>query len=258
MTAVPDVAAATFGLAWGSFVGLLIDRVPRGEDVVRSRSRCDACGTVLRARDLVPVFSWLVLRGRCRVCGARVTARWTVVELSCAALAVVAWRAAAGDPSRAILVGSFLGILLALTLIDLDCRRLPNAIVYPATAVAAATIVVVALAGGPLDAIDAAIGAGSFGGCLFAIVALSRGGMGMGDVKLAGLIGLVIGSIDLGSVAVAAGAAVLLGGLAGMLALARGADRRSALPFGPMLAAGALVAVVAGRPIADAYLGLFA
>lgn len=165
--------------------------------------------------------------------------------------------AVAGDAIVAALLGMFLGLLVGLSLIDLEHRRIPNAIVYPAASVAALGIAVSALLGGPLDILGAIVGAVAFGGGLFVIALVSRGGMGMGDVKLGGLIGLVLGAVDLRSVGVAAAAAVLFGGVAGLIALLRGADRKSALPFGPMLAAGAFVASIAGPELADAYLGLF-
>lgn len=258
-TGAPDltgfwlVTAAIAGAAWGSFVGVLVDRVPLGRGL-GGRSRCDACERTLGARDLVPMVSWIVGRGRCRSCGARVTPLWTAIEVGCAALATSA-TIAFDEPWTAVLVGAFSGILLGLTVIDLRHRRLPNAIVLPTAVVCAALIVAAAIAGAPLDAVHAALGGVAFGGALLIVEVASRGGMGMGDVKLAGLIGLVVGAVDLASVAVAAGAAILLGGLAAIVALVRGADRRSALPFGPMLAAGALIGLFLGRPIAAAYVG---
>lgn len=248
--------AALFGLFWGSFAGVLVCRVPAGGDAIRGRSRCDACDAVLGWRDLVPVASWVAARGRCRHCGASVSSRWTRIELVCAILfALLAGIVV--DPWRIVLVAPFSAILVALTVIDLEHRRLPNAIVYPSLAVGAIWILIAWLLGGPLDPIGAAIGSLAYGGMLLLIALVSRGGMGIGDVKLASLVGLVVGAIDLPSVGVAAAAGILFGGVAGIIALARGADRRSALPFGPMLAAGALVAVAFGPPLADAYLGLF-
>ena len=157
-----------------------------------------------------------------------------------------------------MLLAPFSAILVALTLIDLEHHRLPNAIVYPCVAAAAVFVVVARVSGGDLDPVSGGIGGVSYGGALLLIALVSRGGMGIGDVKLAGLIGVVIGAVDLPSVAVAGAAAILLGGIAGIVALLRGADRRSGLPFGPMLAVGALVAVFFGPPLAGAYLGLFA
>lgn len=184
------------------------------------------------------------------------TARWTGIELASAALVVIAM-ASAADLWGAALLSLFLGVLLALAMIDLEHRRLPNAIVYPSLLIAAGLITVARFAGSALDPIDALLGGCAFGGGLFLVHLLSGGGMGMGDVKVGALIGLVVGAVDLRAVGVAAGAAIAFGGIAGLVALARGADRRSAIPFGPMLALGALVGVVWGAPLADAYLGLF-
>lgn len=163
----------------------------------------------------------------------------------------------AEDIWQVLLLAPFLGVLLALTAIDLEHRRLPNAIVYPSVVVAGALIAGADLAGGSPSLGNAVIGALAFGGVLLLVAILSRGGMGLGDVKLAALIGLVVGAVDLASVGVAAGVAILLGGVAAFVALLRGAERRTALPFGPMLAGGALTAVLAGPRIASAYLGLF-
>lgn len=244
--------AAMFGAAWGSFVGVLVDRVP-GRRGIGGRSHCDACGRTLGAADLVPILSWGIARGRCRTCGARITPLWTLVEVGCALLAVLA--VLAFEPWTAVLVGASSGLLLGLTIIDVRHRRLPNAIVYGAATASAVYVVVAAAFGAPLEPFDAAVGAVAFGGGLLVVEIASRGGMGMGDVKLASTIGLVVGAIDLPSVAVAAGSAILLGGVAAIVALARGAGRRSALPFGPMLAAGALVGMFLGRPLAAAYVG---
>lgn len=248
--------AALFGLLWGSFAGVLVSRVPSGGDAIRGRSRCDACASVLDARDLIPVASWLLLRRRCRRCGVPVSGRWTWIELACATLfALIAY--VIRDPGRVILLAPFAAILLALTLIDLEHHRLPNSIVYPSIGVAAVLIVIVRLVGGSLDPVGSGIGMLAFGGTFLLIALVSRGGMGIGDVKFAALIGLVIGAVDLPSVGVAAAAAIVLGGLTAAVALTRGATRHSAIPFGPMLASGALIAVLAGPLLADAYMRLF-
>lgn len=249
-------ASGALGLFFGSFFGVLVDRIPAGEDVVSGRSRCRSCGRVLTPFDLVPVVSWMVLRGRCRGCGARIGVRPLLIEIGTGLLFAVATLVAV-DPWQSVLLAPFLGVLLALTAIDLEHRRLPNALVYPSVILAAAIVLAAQPFDGALSLSNAVLGAVAFGGGLLLVAILSRGGMGLGDVKLAGLIGAVVGAVDLPSVAVAAGVAILIGGLTAVVALLRGAERRSALPFGPMLAAGALAAVVAGPRIADAYLGLF-
>ncbi|MFM7718990.1 MAG: prepilin peptidase, partial [Actinomycetota bacterium] len=215
------IVAGVLGLAWGSFVGVLASRGASEEPIARGRSRCDACGATIAARDLVPIVSWLLLRGRCRACGSRIPATLPAFEVATAGLFAVA-ATVAPDGWAAALVAPFLGILLGLTAIDLEHRRLPNRIVYPTSLACAAWIVVARAAGGALDPVGAGIGAVAFGGGLLAVTLASRGGMGLGDVKLAALIGLVVGAVDLPSVAVAAGAAVLLGGAVAAVALLRG------------------------------------
>lgn len=242
-----------FGLAFGSFLTVVIYRVPQGRSIVRPRSACAACGTQLRSADLVPVVSWLVLRGRCRSCGARISAIYPLAELACGALFVaVALRFE--DPWRAVLLAPFLGLLFAISVIDARTKRIPNRLVYPSVLVAAAFIVVGDLAGGPLDAIRAGIGFLAYGLGLLVIALIAPKGMGMGDVKLASLIGLVLGSLGLSYVAVAAAAGIVLGGVGAIVALTLGATRKTGIPFGPFLAGGAGVAVFAAEPIADAYL----
>lgn len=248
-----DVSGALLGLVWGSFVGVLVDRIPAGGSPL-GRSRCGSCGRILGPLDLVPVVSWFVLRGRCRTCRARFSGRSTAVELACGVLGWGAVRASDG-PWAAVLLGAAGGILVGLAIIDLEVRRLPNAIVYPSAIAAVSLVLLGAALGAALDPATAAVGAATFGGGLLAIALVSRGGMGMGDVKLAGLIGWVLGAVDIRAVAVAAAAAIVLGGMAGIVALLRGASRRDALPFGPMLAAGAIVGASFGPRIADAYLG---
>lgn len=177
------------------------------------------------------------------------------MEVGTAALFVLAARQAA-DLWQFLLLSTFLGLLLGLSAIDLEHHRLPNQIVLTAVPLAAVLIAVGRWLGGQLDPFAGVLGAALFGGSLLTVAVLSRGGMGMGDVKLAALIGLVVGAVNLPSVGVAAGVAILLGGLMAIVAVLRGAGRRSAIPFGPMLAAGALVAVIAGPGIAAAYMGL--
>jgi leader peptidase (prepilin peptidase)/N-methyltransferase len=247
------LVAVPLGLAFGSFLTVVIHRVPEGESVVSPRSRCPRCGTELRNRDNIPVLSWVLLRGRCRSCGEPISAVYPLVELACGGLfaAVALLR---DDVWAAALLAPFLAILVAISIIDIRHRRIPNRIVYPAIVVSAAFIAVADLAGSDLSLPDAAIGFAAYGGVLLVVALVSPRGMGMGDVKLAALIGLVCGSLGLEHVAVAAGVGIVLGGIGAIVALAAGATRKSALPFGPFLAAGAVVSVVAGEAIADAYL----
>jgi leader peptidase (prepilin peptidase)/N-methyltransferase len=243
--------AALFGLAIGSFMTVVAARVPAGESVVAPRSRCPRCGATIRMRDNIPVLSWLLLRGRCRDCGERIPVRYPILELSTAIL-----MAAPFFVYESIWVACGVAALLALmpviSVIDLEHRIIPNKIVYPALIAFPIYLVVANRFGAPVDLVRMVIGFLAYGGVLFIVALVSRG-MGMGDVKLAGLIGLVLGSLSLGQVGVAAGAAIVLGALGAVVALARGAGRKGAIPFGPFLAAGAVVGALWGVQIADWY-----
>lgn len=247
--------ALPFGLAVGSFVTVLVHRVPAGESVVRPRSRCPSCGSPIRARDNVPVVSWALLRGRCRACGARISVAYPLLELATGALFVGA-ALRHPDPWRAVLLAPFLAVLLALSVIDARTKKLPNRIVYPSVLVAAGYVVLAWALGAPVDPVRAAIGSAAYGGGLLVVALISPRGMGMGDVKLAGLIGLVLGALGLRYVAVAAGLGILFGGVGALVALLAGASRKQALPFGPFMAAGAAAAVFLAPQVADLYLRL--
>jgi len=249
------LVALPFGLVVGSFMTVAVHRLPRGESLVTPRSRCPSCGSPIQPRDNVPVLSWLVLGGRCRRCGAPISFEYPLLELTTATLVVLA-AIRHPDPWRAVLVAGLLVMMPAIAVIDIRHRIIPNRLTYPALILFLALIVVAWLAGGDVDPLRGLIGLGLFGGVLFVIAVVSRG-MGMGDVKLAALVGLVLGSLGLGYVGVAAGAAIVLGGLGGVVALAMGRGRKSAIPFGPYLAAGAVVAGLWGSAIADWYLDRF-
>jgi leader peptidase (prepilin peptidase)/N-methyltransferase len=247
--------ALPFGLAVGSFMTVAVHRLPKGESFVHPRSRCPACGAEISARDNVPVLSWLLLRGRCRRCGERISIVYPVLELVTAALVVLA-AIRYPNPWQAVLVSGLLALMPGIALIDLWHRIIPNRLMYPALLLFAPVVVLAWLIGDAADPARAGIGLLLYGGILFVVAVVSRG-MGMGDVKLAALIGLVLGSLGLRFVGVAAGAAILFGGLGGLVALAMGRGRKSAIPFGPYLAAGAVVAGLWGEPIASWYIGRF-
>ena len=245
------VVAALVGLALGSFATVLVARVPAGESLLTPASKCPVCGTPILKRDNIPVVSWMLLRGKCRACGARIPARYPLLELSTAAVvvaAVVVW----DDVWIAAAVALLLALMPALSLIDIDHRIIPNRIIYPALVAFPVFLVVAWLFGAPLDLVHLGFGFALYGGGLFVVALVSRG-MGMGDVKLAALIGLVFGAIDLGLVGVAAAAAIVAGGVVAIAMLLRGAGRKNTLPFGPSLAAGAVVAGLWGVQIADWY-----
>jgi leader peptidase (prepilin peptidase)/N-methyltransferase len=239
--------AALGGLLVGSFLNVVIARLPARESLVSPRSRCPSCGTPISPRDNVPVVSWLALRGRCRSCGARISPRYPLVELGTAALcaAVVA---AKGADEDAWLGLALVVALVPIALIDLEHRIIPNRLVAPG-ALAAVAIVALVDPGDLPEHLIAAAAAGGF--LLVAALAYPRG-MGMGDVKLAGMLGLFLGV----SVAPAMLAAFLAGSLVGAAIIARrGAveGRKTAVPFGPFLALGALLGLFAGAEIVDWY-----
>jgi leader peptidase (prepilin peptidase)/N-methyltransferase len=249
------VVALPFGLAVGSFMAVAVYRLPKGESLLRPRSRCPACGAVIGARDNIPVFSWLLLGGRCRRCGERISVEYPLLELATAGLVVLA-AIRYPNPWHIVLVAGLLALMPGIALIDLRHRIIPNRLTYPALLVFAPTVLLAWAIGAAADPAKAGIGLLLYGGILFVVAAVS-GGMGMGDVKLAAVIGLVLGSLGLRFVGVAAAAAIVLGGLGAVVALVMGKGRKSAIPFGPYLAAGAVVAGLWSEPLASWYIGRF-
>jgi leader peptidase (prepilin peptidase)/N-methyltransferase len=253
MVWIHALVALPFGLVVGSFLTVVVDRVPRKESVVSPRSRCPHCGAEIRSRDNVPVVSYLALGGRCRSCHTRISPRYPLLEgataASFAGVAIV-------YPHVYVIamLCAFCAVMLAVAAIDLELKIIPNAITYPAIPAFAAIVLLGAVLGQDLDPIRALLGGLAYGGGFFVIALIAPRGLGMGDVKLTLLIGLVLGSLGLANVGVAAGAAILLGGLGGIIALLAGRGRKSAIPFGPFLAAGALVATFWGERIAAWYL----
>jgi leader peptidase (prepilin peptidase) / N-methyltransferase len=255
------VGAGLFGAAVGSFLNVVIYRMPRGESVVRPGSRCPACGEPIKARDNVPVLSWILLRGKCRNCGARISARYAVVEaLNVEALNAGLWIAAAlrfEDIEAAAFVALVSSVLLALTMIDLEHRRLPNAIVLPAVAAAVAWVLLRAAVSGEWEVLTTALlcGAAAFS-LLFVIAVVSRG-MGFGDVKLAAFIGVATGRFGWEEAVAAVLLSFFAGGLvAVVLLVSRRRGRKEAMPFGPALAVGAVLAIFIGPAPVRAWLGL--
>jgi leader peptidase (prepilin peptidase) / N-methyltransferase len=246
------LVALPFGLAIGSFMTVVIDRVPKGESVVAPRSRCPGCGGAIAPRDNIPVISWILLRGRCRACGEPISVEYPLTELATTVL-IVGTAAHFDRIWVGVMMAALLSLMPAISIIDVRHRIIPNKLMYPALIAFPVYIVVAWLVGGGTDPARAAEGFLLYGGGLFLVALISRG-MGMGDVKLAALLGLVMGSLGLRYVGVAAGAAILLGGLGGVAALVVGRGRKSAIPFGPYLAAGAVVAAFLTEPVASWYL----
>jgi leader peptidase (prepilin peptidase)/N-methyltransferase len=245
------VVAGLAGLLIGSFLNVVAWRLPRRESLVRPRSRCPECATPIKPYDNVPVLSWLALRGRCRACGASISARYPLVEAATGLLyvAVVVGRDGVLDVALGLLLVT---VLVPITLIDLDRRLIPNAITLPG-AVAA---VVAGAAIDPSFLPEQLIAGAAAGGFFLLAALLYPKGMGMGDVKLAGMLGLYLGR----AVAPAIFIALVAGILVGAAIIARhGASegRKTALPFGPFLALGAIVALFAGDALVGAYLDRF-
>lgn len=272
MIIVVPLLVGVLGAAIGSFLNVVIHRVPQGISVVTPPSACPQCAAPIRPLDNIPLVSWLLLRGRCRACAEPIPARYAIVELATAlvfaGLAALAAPAIVSATSPAEVVAGtleliallwFAGIGIALTAIDLDTHRLPDRIILPSYGVLAVLLGGAALLTGVGEAAArAAAGAGILFAFYLALALISPRGMGMGDVKLAGLIGLVLGWVGWAALAVGALAAFLLGGLAAAtLIVLRRARRTSGIPFGPWMLGGAWVGILLGEPIARAYLALF-
>lgn len=272
MTILVPAAVGVFGAAIGSFLNVVIHRVPLGVSVVSPPSACPACSAPVRPYDNIPVVSWIVLRGRCRDCAAPFSVRYPLVELTTAlAFAGIAAgqvgalvAATTVTDALAVLLVTiallyFAAISIALAAIDLDTHRLPDAIVLPSYGVLGALLVGAAIATGDLEsAARAAAGAGILFAAYLVLALISPRGMGMGDVKLAGVIGLMLGWFGWAAFAVGTLAAFMLGGLVGIsVIIARRASRNTGIPFGPWMLGGAWVGIVLGEPIARGYLALF-
>ena len=252
--------AGIFGLAVGSFLVVVIYRVPRGESVVSPPSRCPSCGAAIRARHNVPVLGWLLLRGRCHDCGAPISKRYPLVEAATGVLfAALTWRLLALDLPWALPAYLYLAAAgIALSMIDIDVKRLPDAIVLPSYAVVAVLLTVAAAGAGdwwPLG--RAAIGAAALFAFYFGLAFAYPAGMGFGDVKLAGVLGALMGYLSWSALIVSTFGAFLFGALAGIALIVTSRGRRkTAIPFGPFMIAAALVTVFAGGWLADGYMGL--
>jgi leader peptidase (prepilin peptidase) / N-methyltransferase len=252
---VTALAAGLLGLLIGSFLNVVVHRVPRGESVASPPSACPGCGTAIRPRDNVPVISWLLLRRRCRDCGEPISARYPLVELGTAGLfAVMALRFGADPVLPAYLY--LAGVGMALALIDLDVRRLPDVLTLPSYPVALVLLGVAALAGSDSgDWIRAVLGGLAMFALYFGLCFAYPAGMGFGDVKLSGVLGLYLGWLGWGVWAVGLFLGFFLGGVFGVALMARGrGGRKTAVPFGPFMLLGALVALLVGQQLVDAYL----
>lgn len=250
------VLCAVVGLAIGSFLNVVIWRVPRNESVVSPGSHCPGCDVAISNRDNVPVISWLLLLGRCRNCGERISVRYPLVEaLTGAIFAGVALAIGPHAELPAFLYLAAVGVALAA--IDLDTFRLPDKLTLPSYAVGLGLLGIAAtVERDPLRFARAVEGMLVLYTLYFLLCYATAGkGMGFGDVKLAGVLGLYLGWLGWPEVFLGSFCAYLLGGGVGIAMVAFGrAGRKSRIPFGPFLIAGALIAVFIGHPIAHAWL----
>jgi leader peptidase (prepilin peptidase) / N-methyltransferase len=246
------VLAALGGLIIGSFLNVVAYRLPRGESLAHPPSHCPSCGEPIKPYDNIPVLSWLLLRGRCRNCKAAISPRYPLVEgLTGVLYALVMW--ARWDDAAGIALGIVLvTVLIPIAIIDFEHRIIPNRITGPAAVVA---ILIGVLFDQDFVVEQLIAGAAAGGFFLLAAIAYPRG-MGMGDVKLAGMMGLYLGR--------AVGLAVLVGLVAGVVVgsviMARvgvKAGRKLQVPFGPFLALGGIIAIFAGDAVADSYADRF-
>ena len=243
--------AGVFGAIFGSFLNVVAYRLPRHESLVTPASRCPGCGTPVKPYDNIPILSWLMLRGRCRTCAEPISPRYPLVEGLTAALcvgAVLVHHTAAGIALSIALIL----IVIPAALIDLEHRIIPNRL----TLLGAVLALVLGTALDPAGEPERLIAGAAAGGFLLLAALAYPGGMGMGDVKLAGVMGLFLGR----AVAPAILIALLAGVIFGALVMARKgaqAGRKTAVPFGPFLALGAIVAVYAGQPLIDLYTNHF-
>jgi leader peptidase (prepilin peptidase) / N-methyltransferase len=269
--------AVIFGVVFGSFLTVVAHRVPRGESIVSPRSECPHCGAPIRAYDNIPVVSWLMLRGACRDCRGPISPRYPIIEASTGIAfgLVTLWLLSDASPlagmaggdfapvaARSLVIGAHFWLAaasIALTAIDLRTHRLPDAIVLPGYVIAAIGLILPALITGNFLAATVTLAGAGILFVAYALMALAwPGGMGAGDVKLAGVLGAFLGFAGWGAVAVGAFSAFVLGGVVSLvLIVTRRASRKTGIPFGPWMLAGAWVGVGAGNSIATSYLSWF-
>jgi leader peptidase (prepilin peptidase) / N-methyltransferase len=243
--------AGVLGAIVGSFLNVVSYRLPRHESLVSPASHCPKCGTPVKPYDNIPIVSWLALRGHCRSCSAPISARYPLVEALASALCVGAVLTHSSAAGIALGVALVL-IIVPAALIDLEHRVIPNRL----TALGAVLAIAIGLALDPSGEPERLAAGAAAGGFLLLAALAYPGGMGMGDVKLAAVIGLFLGRATAPAILVAllAGAVV---GIAIMAVKGIGEGRKTAVPFGPFLALGALVGVLAGQPLIDLYASRF-
>ncbi len=257
MTAALTVLAGIIGLAIGSFLNVCADRLPHSESVAADRSHCDSCRRQIRTRDLIPVVSYVVLKGRCRDCGARIPRRVVAVELV-TGLTFAALYLAYGATITFGVLAIYAAILIVVFVIDLEHSLILNGVVMPALLCAflVAALVPPQWLGtlGPHPIVSAGAGAATGFVLLFLIALVARGGMGWGDVKFAAFMGAATG---FPLIFVALFSSIMLGGIAAIILLVSGRKgRKQAIPFGPFLALGTMITLLWGPRMLTWYLGM--
>lgn len=248
---MPLALVLVFGLVIGSFLNVVIARLPAGESLVRPRSRCPGCGTPIAWHDNIPLLSFLALRGRCRACSMAISWRYPVVEAATAALFALVWERF-GLSSDFVIAVVLLAALVAITAIDLAHQLIPDVITLPG--ILAGAVANLALA--RISLADVVLGIAIGGGVFLVIIVASGGGMGGGDMKLGAMLGAFLGWK---LVLVAILVAVVAGGvLASALLVTGKRGRKEPIPFGPFLAAGGTIALLWGERLMTWYLRAFA
>ncbi len=247
-----SVFAALLGTAIGSFLNVVVHRLPRGESLSHPGSHCPSCGHAVRTRDNIPVVSWLLLRGRCRDCGNPISARYPLLEAATGVLWVLVVVVLWDDALRIVLGLVLVTLMVAVVPIDLEHRLILNKMTYPAAVLA----LVIGLLLDPGFVPEQLIAGAAAGGFFLLAALVNPKGMGLGDVKLAAVMGLYLGRAVAPAIAIALVAGVVVGGIVmARLGVAKG--RKTGVPFGPFLALGSVVSVLVGEGIVDAYLDTF-
>jgi leader peptidase (prepilin peptidase) / N-methyltransferase len=243
------VVSLLLGLVVGSFLNVVIYRLPRHESLVRPPSHCPACSSLVRWHDNVPVFGWLMLRGKCRDCGQRISVRYPLVE-GMTGVAFCLCFVRFGVQWPVLVAFAFVAAMIAIAFIDWDKMIIPNSIVLPGTVIGLAASIAIS-PGDWWKYLAASAGAAAF---LFVLAMIWAGGMGPGDIKMAMFMGAVLGT----AVIVGLFAAFLIGALAGVVLMAtKKRTRKDKIPFGPYLAVGAILALFFGGPLLHSYVGAF-
>ncbi len=249
MASINGIFAFLLGACIGSFLNVCIYRLPRNESVVYQPSHCPGCDSRLRIPDLMPILSYILLRGRCRHCGIRISAQYPLVELATGLLfltAYITW----GISWHTASMWVFLALLAAVSVVDMQHRIIPDQMLLTGTILGLPLVLLTSVS----HLINGVIGFFAAGLLLLAIAFVSRGGMGGGDIKLSAVMGLFLGWQG---VLIALFLSFLIGGLAGIFLLITGTrGRKDAIPFGPCLALGGLIAAFYGQQIITGYLKL--